>query len=138
MPKFAYKATNKEGKDKFGVLEAESQALAVQDIRNMGMFPTHIREARKSDEKRARKVKGGISELYFGGLKWKEIVVMTRQLATLIDAGLPLLRSLNILVAQQKPSKLRDILRDGGLIKATHRYDDHVSTELAAAVMSER
>ncbi len=112
MPKYAYKATNKEGKDQFGVLESESQALAVQDIRNMGLFPTHIREARKSDEKRARKKKGGISELYFGGLKWKEIVIMTRQLATLIDAGLPLLRSLNILVAQQKPSKLRDVLRD--------------------------
>ena len=112
MPKYAYKATNKEGKDQFGVLESESQALAVQDIRNMGLFPTHIREARKSDEKRARKKKGGLGEIYFGGLKWKEIVVMTRQIATLIDAGLPLLRSLNILVAQLKPSKLRDILRD--------------------------
>ncbi len=112
MPKFAYKATNKEGKDQFGVLEAESQALAVQDIRNMGLFPTHIREARKSDEKRARKKKGGLDEIYFGGLRWKEVVIMTRQLATLIDAGLPLLRSLNILVAQLKASKLRDILRD--------------------------
>jgi len=112
MPKFAYKATNKEGKDQFGVLESESQALAVQDIRNMGLFPTHIREARKSDEKRARKKKGGLGEIYFGGLKWKEVVIMTRQIATLIDAGLPLLRSLNILVAQLKPSKLRDILRD--------------------------
>ena len=112
MPKYAYKATNKEGKDQFGVLESESQALAVQAIRNMGLFPTHIREARKSDEKRARKKKGGLGEIYFGGLKWKEVVVMPRQIATLIDAGLPLLRSLNILVAQLKPSKLRDILRD--------------------------
>ncbi len=112
MPKFAYKATNKEGKDQFGVLESESQALAVQDIRNMGLFPTHIREARKSDERRARKKKGGLDELYFGGLKWKEVVIMTRQLATLIDAGLPLLRSLNILVAQLKACKLRDVLRD--------------------------
>ena len=112
MPKFAYKATNKEGKDQFGVLEAESQALAVQDIRNMGLFPTHIREARKSDEKRARKKKGGLEDIYFGGLKWKEVVIMTRQLSTLIDAGLPLLRSLNILVVQLKASKLRDILRD--------------------------
>ncbi len=112
MAKFAYKATNKDGKDQFGVIESESQALAVQDIRNMGLFPTHIREARKSDEKRARKKKGGLDEIYFGGLKWKEVVIMTRQLSTLIDAGLPLLRSLNILVAQLKASKLRDILRD--------------------------
>lgn len=112
MPKFAYKATNKEGKDLFGIIEAESQALAIQDVRNLGLYPTNIREARKSDERRARREKGGISELYFGGVKWKQVVVMTRQLATLIDAGLPLLRSMNILVAQQKPSKLKDILRE--------------------------
>ncbi len=114
MAKFAYKATNKEGKSSFGVVEAESQALAVQDIRNLGLFPTNLREATRSDEKKALKVKygDGISEFYFGGLKWKQIVVMTRQLATLIDAGLPLLRSLNILVAQQPPSKLRDVLRE--------------------------
>lgn len=112
MAKFAYKATNKTGKNQFGVIEADNQALAVQDIRSMGLFPTHIREARKSDERRARKKKGGINELYFGGVKWKEVVIVTRQLATLIDAGLPLLRSLNILEAQQKPSKIRDILRE--------------------------
>lgn len=114
MPKFAYKATNKEGKNTFGVIEADNQTLAVQDVRNLGLFPTHIREARRSDEKKALKAKygGGINELYFGGLKWKDVVVITRQLATLIDAGLPLLRSLNILTAQLKPSKMRDVLRE--------------------------
>ncbi len=112
MPKFAYKATNKEGKEIFGIIEADSQALAIQDVRSIGLFPTNIREARKSDERRARKQKGGINELYFGGIKWKQVVIITRQLATLIDAGLPLLRSLNILVSQQKPSKIRDVLRE--------------------------
>lgn len=112
MPKFAYKALNKEGKELFGVLEAESQALAINDVRSLGLFPTQVREARKSDEKRARKVKGGISEFYIGGLKTKQLVVMTRQLSVLIDAGLPLLRCLNVLIAQQKPCKLRDILRE--------------------------
>lgn len=112
MPKFAYKATNKQGKELFGVIEAESQALAIQDVRNLGLYPTNIREARKSDERRARRTKGGLNEIYFGGVKWKQVVVITRQLATLIDAGLPLLRSLNILVAQQKPSKMKDILRE--------------------------
>lgn len=112
MAKFAYKALNKEGKEIFGIVEAESQALAITNVRTLGFYPTMVREARKADEKRARNQKGGLSELYFGGVKTKEIVVMTRQLATLIDAGLPLLRSLNILIAQQKPSKLRDILRE--------------------------
>ena len=113
MPKFAYKATNREGKNTFGVLEAENQALAIQDIRTLGLYPTQVREARKSDERRAlRKGKGGINEMYIGGIKWKQIVVTTRQLATLIDAGLPLLRSLNILISQLKPSKMRDVLRE--------------------------
>lgn len=112
MAKYAYKALNKEGKEIFGVLESDTQALAINDIRSMGLYPTHVREARKSDEKRARGQKGGINELYFGGVKTKQTVVMTRQLATLIDAGLPLLRSLNVLIAQLKPCKLRDVLRE--------------------------
>lgn len=112
MPKYAYKATNKEGKEVFGVLQADSQALAINDVRSLGLFPTKVYEARKSDERRARKEKKGLNELYFGGVKQKEIVVMTRQLSTLIDAGLPLLRSVNVLIAQLKPCKLRDILRE--------------------------
>ncbi|MFO7775563.1 MAG: type II secretion system F family protein [Candidatus Hydrogenedentota bacterium] len=112
MPKFAYKAVNRDGKETFGILEAESQALAINDIRNLGLHPTQIRPARKSDEKKARSEKRGLSEFYIGGVKTKEIVIMTRQLATLIGAGMALLRSLNILVAQMKPCKLRDILRE--------------------------
>jgi len=112
MSKYAYKALNKEGKETFGVIESDSQALAINDIRSMGFYPTQVRDARKSDERRARKEKGGLSEFYIGGLKQKQIMIMTRQLATLIDAGLPLLRSLNVLILQQKPCKLRDVLRE--------------------------
>ena len=112
MAKFAYKAVNRDGKETFGILEAESQALAINDIRNLGLHPTQIRPARKSDEKKARSDKRGLSEFYIGGVKTKEVVIMTRQLATLIGAGMALLRSLNILIAQMKPCKLRDILRE--------------------------
>ncbi len=112
MPKFFYKAINKDGKESFGVLDADTQGLAINDVRSMGLYPTMVRQATKADQKRARnKGKGfSLNELYLGGANTKQIVVMTRQLATLIDAGLPLLRSLNVLIAQQKPSKLRDIL----------------------------
>ncbi len=112
MPKFAYKAMNKQGKEVFGIVESENQALAIQDVRNLGMYPTKLREAKRSDEKKVLKQKDGFGDLYFGGVRWKQVVLMTRQLATLIDAGLPLLRCLNILVAQQPPSKMRDILRE--------------------------
>ncbi|MDQ1257680.1 MAG: ral secretion pathway protein, partial [Candidatus Hydrogenedentes bacterium] len=112
MAKFAYKALNKDGKETFGIVEAESQALAINDIRTIGLYPTQVREARKSDEKRARKAKGGADGFYIGGFKQKQIVIMTRQMATLIDAGLPLLRSLKVLITQLKPSKMKDILRE--------------------------
>jgi type IV pilus assembly protein PilC len=112
VPKYAFRAMTKDGKDHFGIVDAESQALAIQDIRNMGYYPTSVREARKSDERRARRGKRNLSEMYIGGVTTKQIVVVTRQMATLIDAGLPLLRSLNILVQQLKPCKLRDVLRE--------------------------
>jgi type IV pilus assembly protein PilC len=110
--KFAYKAMNRDGKEVFGVIDSDSQALAINDVKGLGLFPTVVREASKSDERRARKTKKGFNEFYLGGLKVKQLVYMTRQLSTLIDAGLPLLRSLNILIAQQKASKLKDILRE--------------------------
>lgn len=112
MPKFAYKALNKDGKEVFGIIETDTQALAINDVRSLGLYPTNVREARKSDEKRARREKGGIEEFYIGGIKQKQIVMMTRQMATLIDAGLPLLRSLNVLITQLKASKMRDVLRE--------------------------
>lgn len=113
MPKYAYRALNRDGKQQFGIIQADTQALALNDVRALGLFPTHIKEATRADERRAlRQGKGGIEELYFGGVKTKEIVVMTRQLSTLIDAGLPLLRCINVLIAQLKPCKLRDILRE--------------------------
>ncbi len=114
MPKYAYKALNKEGKEVFGIVDADTQALAINDVRSLGFYPTQVREARKRDERRARKQgkAGGLSEFYIGGVKQKEIVLVTRQMATLIDAGLPLLRSLNVLIAQQKPSKMRDVLQE--------------------------
>lgn len=112
MSKFYYKAIDKHGKERYGILEADTQALALNDIQQIGLYPTLVREATKSDEKRARKTKKGLNDLYFGGTSTKQLVIFTRQLSTLIDAGLSLMRSLNILITQQKPSKLRDILRE--------------------------
>ena len=53
MPKFAYKALDKEGKKTFGVIEADTQALAINDIRHLGLYPTKLSMATKADERRA-------------------------------------------------------------------------------------
>jgi type IV pilus assembly protein PilC len=125
MPKYAYKALNNEGNEIFGIVQADSQALAINDVRSLGLYPTQVREARKSDERKARREKKGLNDLYFGGVKTKEICTATRQLATLIDAGLPLLRCINVLIAQLKACKLRDILREiSGDIQSGSTFSD--------------
>jgi len=112
MASFAYKAMDKKGKEVNGIVEAESQVLAMNEVKSLGYWPTKITEATASDRRRAGKKTKGLSEFYIGGVKTRELVVFTRQLATLIDAGLPLLRSLNVLHGQLKPCKLRDIIAE--------------------------
>ncbi|RJP68722.1 MAG: type II secretion system F family protein [Candidatus Abyssobacteria bacterium SURF_17] len=112
MPIFSYQATDKKGQEVTGMVEADSLALAINQVRSLGYFPTKVKEDAGKLARRKRVVKGkGISvNLSFGGVKRKQITLLTRQLATLIDAGLPLLRSLSILHDQQKPGKLKNIL----------------------------
>jgi type IV pilus assembly protein PilC len=111
MPIFSYQATDKKGQEVTGMVEADSLALAINQVRSLGYFPTKVKE---DAGKLARRKKGGKSagfNIAIGGsIKRKQVTMLTRQLATLIDAGLPLLRSLSILYDQQKPGKLKKVL----------------------------
>jgi len=109
MATFAYKAIDKKGNEMTGMVDAENETIAIAEVKNLGYFPIKIYESAKRSAQKGAKKKRGLSEFYIGGVRNKELVVFTRQLSTLIDAGLPLLRSLNILHDQLKPSKLRDI-----------------------------
>lgn len=112
MAIFSYQATDKKGEDVTGIVEADSLALAINQVRSMGYFPTKVKEdAGKLARRKGKSAKGKGMNLTIGGsVKRKQVTLMTRQLATLIDAGLPLLRSLSILYDQQKPGKLKNIL----------------------------
>ena len=111
MPIFSYQATDKKGQEVTGMVEADSLALAINQVRSLGYFPTKVKEDAGKLARRKGKAKGKGFNLTIGGsVKRKQITLMTRQLATLIDAGLPLLRSLSILYDQQKPGKLKNIL----------------------------
>ncbi|MFH1111170.1 MAG: type II secretion system F family protein [Planctomycetota bacterium] len=113
MPTFAYEAMNQGGEQVKDELEALSNEDALAKIRNLGYFPTRIREKGGTKAKAAapgkKKKKGG--GFAFGRVKTKVLTEVTRQLSTLQDAGLPILRSLNILEEQQKPGTLKNILR---------------------------
>ena len=113
MPTFAYEAMNQGGEQVKDELEALSNEDALAKIRNLGYFPTRIREKGGAKAKAAapgKKKKKGRS-FAFGRVKTKVLTQVTRQLSTLQDAGLPILRSLNILEEQQRPGTLKNVLR---------------------------
>jgi type IV pilus assembly protein PilC len=129
MAKFSYVALDSRGKEITGVLESESTTAAVSRIREMGYFPTNVAEADKASTKKSAKTaapaapaggkaggkKGlGSIDLKFlstGRVKSKVLTAFTRQLATLIDAGLPLLRGLDVLRKGEKNPTLKRALQ---------------------------
>jgi type IV pilus assembly protein PilC len=116
MPRFAYTALDARGQESTGVIEAPSQNEAITQLRNAGYFPKSIVDEAKAQKQKAANVPGKSSigskkiEIKFlqrTTVKSKTLMIFTRQLATLIDAGLPLLRSLTVLSKQEKDPVLR-------------------------------
>ena len=120
MPTYVYEALNASGKPQKGTIEAESSNAAIEQIKSQGFFPTSVREqkeksggrrgGKKGDATANMKKKSSGFSLNFLPVGLKKITMFTRQLSTLQDAGLPLLRSIQILEAQQKPGPLKNIL----------------------------
>ena len=118
MATYAYEAMNASGKSQKGTIDASSSDDAIQKLRGDGLYPTDVREQKGGSAAKPnvaaatkkKKKKGGGLNLSFGGVPLKRMCLFTRQLSTLQDAGLPLLRSLQILESQQKAGKLKNIL----------------------------
>ena len=121
MPVFSYKALNKKGKETTGTIEADNTNQALSKLKDSGVFPTSVIENKGG--KKGGKAKPGAAPGSGGsgmniqiripgldGVKTKEVTLFTRQLSTLIDAGLPLVRSLNVLRDQCKPGRLKDTI----------------------------
>jgi type IV pilus assembly protein PilC len=107
MAKFSYTAVDAKGKQANGVVEASDQNDAIAQIRQLGFYPQRLDETREeaaAEEKKPKLKKKG------GKVKMKILTIFTRQLATLIDAGLPLLRSLNTLAKQERNPVMRNTM----------------------------
>ena len=104
MPTFAFEAINNAGKKTTGSIEAGSAEEAIKKVRAQGLFPSGVKEQKISGSGGAvakkvrdtKKKKKGFN-FVIGGVSTKKLCLFTRQLSTLQDAGLPLLRSLQIL-----------------------------------------
>jgi type IV pilus assembly protein PilC len=124
MPKFSYVAMDSRGKETKGTLDVANQNEAIGRIKEMGFFPTKVVEDKGAPAAAAGKkvVKGkkGGPNLNFqikipglsGRVKSKVLTTFTRQLATLVQAGLPLLRGLRVLQKQERSANLKTILGD--------------------------
>lgn len=112
MPFFNYTAMDSSGQEIKDVVEAENEDEAQHIIRNLGYYPTEIsiKKARKKKEKAA--ATGKKKTFSFGRVGGKQLCMFTRQLSTLQDAGLPILRSLDILENQCTPGALKNALID--------------------------
>ncbi|HVR35573.1 MAG TPA: type II secretion system F family protein [Methylomirabilota bacterium] len=126
MPKYSYVAMDSRGKETKGTLDGANQNEAISRIKEMGYFPTKVVEVDKTKldakgkkggaRKKAAGKKGGSMNFEIkipglsGRVKSKVLTVFTRQLATLVEAGLPLLRGLRVLERQEKNPTLKRII----------------------------
>src|SRR5947208_10231284 len=116
MPTFKYEAMDTSGGEVKDSLEAMSEKEAHQKIRRMGYYLTKITVVRsgkskgKGKKKTGKRKKGQVFTI--GGVSSKALCTFTRQLSTLQDAGLPVLRSLKILEHQMRPGVLKNALID--------------------------
>src|SRR5882672_4751349 len=128
MPKFSYVAMDSRGKETKGTLDVNTQSEAIGRLKEMGYFPTKVVEIDKGKKEKPeakgkgaapgpKGKKGGMSinlNIKIPGLsgrvKSKVLTVFTRQLATLVEAGLPLLRGLRVLEKQERNATLKGII----------------------------
>ena len=112
MPVFNYTAMDAKGREQKGKINAPNEDAVANELRRKGMFPTSIRMAAKTKTAGAKKKGGGGLNLNFGPMviKRKELTILTRQLAILLGAGLPLIRSLRTLERQAKSPGVRVVL----------------------------
>jgi type IV pilus assembly protein PilC len=117
MPSFAYVALDAQGQQVTDFLDAASQSEAINTLRGRGLFPTSVKEQSRATKSKAapqggkkatsKEIKLNIPFLEKKTIKGKTLMVFTRQLATLIDAGLPLLRGLTVLGNQERDPVLK-------------------------------
>ncbi len=122
MPRFEYIALDARGAESRGIIEATDQNEVVSQLRGSGYFPTSV-EVEGMGSKQGKKAKTvktiapstmgekkGIVLFQRTKVKSKTLMIFTRQLATLIDAGLPLLKGLAVLAKQERDPVLKNAI----------------------------
>jgi len=127
MPKFRYIAMDAKGREVEGMIDADNESRALTSIKEKGLFPTSVMDisagrsrfgrpgvaakGRKPGAQGSPKREMKLPAFMQAKVGVKQIMIFTRQLATLVDAGLPLLRCLHVLQKQEKTPQFRIALQ---------------------------
>ena len=125
MAVFEYNGLTASGRKKSGIIDAENHDAAQDDLKQKGIFPISIQRiesgaGRIKTKKEASREKNVTLPSFFSSVKSSEISMITRQLATLLTAGFPLLKAVATLVPQARTkafkrvlSRIKDAIEEG-------------------------
>jgi type IV pilus assembly protein PilC len=99
MAQFQYVATKKNGELAKGLVDGDDQKAALEAVKKLGLHPLSVHSAKKGA--------GFLSMSVGSKVKVKDLVIFTRQLATLVNAGVPIVRSLSTLQQQTESQVLK-------------------------------
>src|SRR5947209_11491115 len=121
MSTFAYIAFDSKGKQFNGSIQEKSWTQALRRVKEMGLFPTSVKEKPRRDGGEKAKTTGRQRRASDHASHWpsfgstipsKVLTAFTRQMATLLEAGIPILRALRSIQQQEEDRTLRGLLGD--------------------------
>ncbi|MFC6438638.1 type II secretion system inner membrane protein GspF [Bowmanella sp. JS7-9] len=138
MPAFAYKALDGAGRNKSGVTEADNARQVRQQLREKGLIPLDVQSVAEKEKRQA-----SASSLFARGISASDLALLTRQLATLIEAALPIEEALMAVAEQtEKPRHksmmmaVRSKVVEGHTLADSLRDFPHVFDQLFCAMVA--
>jgi len=110
MPAFEYEALTQQGKKKRGVLEADTVRQVRQQLREQGLFPVSVESAVQQDSRQQGNNQFRLPRLFQSKISATDLALLTRQLATLVQAALPLEQALLAVAEQSEKPRLQKML----------------------------
>jgi len=111
MPSYSYKAADSTGKILTGVLEADGEKKVVAELQTRGLIPMRITPAKGNGKALGLNLSDQFRSL-FQGVSSKDVMVFTQDLATLLEAGLPVDRALSLLIESADKERFKSVVSD--------------------------
>ena len=125
MAKFKYSALDKDGRESSGVIESTSESRARKELSEQGLTVSRLTEVAVQSEKKAAAAKKQRKPIFGTGVTSENVTIFSRQLATLLKAGLPLLRSLEVIGRQEKNPYFKDIVENlADAVRTGNKFSD--------------